>query len=163
VDIAALDRDRLDDLRELYAGLHGHHAGIGTPGLVADRELSWTRRRANYDGWLADGTGFALVALHEGQPVGYAFVRLHAGEDDTFRLGAGHGELYSLAVHPAWRNHGIGSGLLDAVDAALAARGIRALAVSVMTANEDAIRLYRNRGLEPAELILFRFDRGDGA
>ena len=57
---------------------------------------------------------------------------------------------------PGSRGSGIGSVLLDAVDAALRDRAIPNLTVAVMCANEAAIRLYRRRGLIPGELILYR-------
>jgi ribosomal protein S18 acetylase RimI-like enzyme len=88
--------------------------------------------------------------------VGYTFTVLHAGSDDTFPLGAGYAELYTLAVVPESRGLGIGTALLDAVDAALADRGIPNLTVAVMLQNEAAIRLYRRRGLIPGELIMYR-------
>ena len=88
--------------------------------------------------------------------LGYAFTVLHAGSDDTFPLGAGYAELDTLAVLPQSRGSGVGTALLDAVDAALADRAIPNLTVAVMAQNEAAIRLYRRRGLIPGELIMYR-------
>jgi ribosomal protein S18 acetylase RimI-like enzyme len=89
--------------------------------------------------------------------VGYAFVRLEQGADDTFPIGERYAELYSLSVAPEWRGQGLGTRLLDFVDAELASRGIRDLIVSVMLGNTDAQRLYERRGLRPAEIVLYRF------
>jgi GNAT superfamily N-acetyltransferase len=60
------------------------------------------------------------------------------------------------AVLPQSRGSGLGTALLNAVDAALADRAITNLTVAVMPQNEPAIRLYRRRGLIPGELIMYR-------
>ena len=96
------------------------------------------------------------LALQADRLVGYAFTVLHDGTDDTFQLAPRYAELYTLAVAPDARGGGIGTALLDAVDATLDELGITSLTVAVMTDNEAAIRLYRRRGLVPAELILMR-------
>jgi ribosomal protein S18 acetylase RimI-like enzyme len=95
--------------------------------------------------------------------LGYAFTVLHLGSDDTFPLGDGYAELYTLAVLPQSRGSGVGTALLEAVDAALADRAITNLTVAVMTQNEAAIRLYRRRGLIPGELIMYRIGPQPGA
>lgn len=100
------------------------------------------------------------VARRDGRCVGYAFIVLYRGSDDTFPLGAGYAELYTLAVLPEWRGSGIGTALLDAVDVALADRAIPNLTVAVMSENEAAIRLYRRRGLIPGEVIMYRMGSG---
>ena len=50
----------------------------------------------------------------------------------------------------------IGGALLDAVDAELAARGVRDLMIGVMEGNEGARRLYESRGLVPGWRQLYR-------
>jgi ribosomal protein S18 acetylase RimI-like enzyme len=95
--------------------------------------------------------------------LGYAFTVLHPGSDDTFPLGDGYAELYTLAVLPQSRGSGVGTALLEAVDAALADRAITNLTVAVMAQNEAAIRLYRRRGLIPGELIMYRIGPQPGA
>jgi len=88
-------------------------------------------------------------------------VSVHEGRDSTFALGDRHAELYSLVVAAAERGRGVGTMLLDAVDAELAGRGIHALAVAVMESNDAALDLYRRRGLVPTETVLYRFDPPD--
>lgn len=66
-------------------------------------------------------------------------------------------ELYSLSVAQEWRSQGVGTLLLDFVDAELEARAIRDLRVAVTVGNADAQRLYERRGLQPTEIILYRF------
>ena len=62
-----------------------------------------------------------------------------------------------MAVSPGERGSGLGSRLMDTVDAELARRGIHDLAVGVLAGNEDAIRFYERRGLRPGELQMWRF------
>jgi len=95
------------------------------------------------------GAGFLALARNCAGVVGYAFVRLEQGFDDTFPFGERYAELYSLSVAPGWRGQGIGTLLLDFVDAELAARGNRDLTIAVMVGNAGAQRLYERRGLRP--------------
>jgi ribosomal protein S18 acetylase RimI-like enzyme len=54
-----------------------------------------------------------------------------------------------LAVLPQWRGQGVGSALLDAVEARLRELRVEDMVISVVTTNDDAMRLYRRRGAEP--------------
>lgn len=153
--------ERLDDLRDLWLALHRYHAEIGSHPLVANEAASWARRREQYRRWLESGEGFALLAERQGQPAGYTVVHIQDGPDDTYPLGDRFAEIYSLSVLPAERGQGIGSQLLDAIDARLAAMGIRDVAVSAMIENEAALRLYRRRGFVPREIVHYRFGLPD--
>lgn len=150
--------EAVGQVRALWIELHRHERSVA-PGLplITDDELSWRRRRALYDSWLHDEQGFLAIARNGTSVVGYAFVRLQQGSDDTFSIGEHYAELYSLSVSRDLRGQGIGTRLLDFVDAELASRGIRDLIVSVMVGNSDAQRLYERRGLRPAEIVLYRF------
>jgi ribosomal protein S18 acetylase RimI-like enzyme len=156
VEIVPLAAGRLDDLRPLWIELHHHHRAVSPLDLIGDDGASWERRRAMYAGLLRDDA-FAYVADLDGAPVGYAFVRFHPGPDDTFPLGERYAEVLTLAVTAAHRNRGLGGRLLDAVDAELDRRGVHALAIAVMTGNDDALRFYERRGLRAGETYLYRF------
>jgi ribosomal protein S18 acetylase RimI-like enzyme len=150
--------DRVDEVRELWLALHRHHRSVvGTLPLVEDDELSWRRRRALYVDRLQSGTGFLLLAVDGGRPVGYALVCVEDGPDDTFPVGERYAELYSLSVAPELRGQGIGTQLLDFVDRELARRSIADLRVAVMVGNADAQRFYERRGLRLGEIVLYRF------
>lgn len=150
--------EHVDELRGLWLALHHHERRVAPAlPLVSDDERSWQARRRLYTRWLEQDQGFLALARMRGGLVGYAFVRVEEGPDDTFRLGEQYAELYSLSVAPEWRGHGIGTLLLDFVDAELKARGISDLVVAVMVGNSDAQRLYERRGLRPAEILLYRF------
>ncbi len=151
--------ERLDDLRPLWLTLHHHHRDIGSSPLVADDDASWAARRAVYAALIDDDAGFLLGAFVGHDLKGYVAVRLVNGPDDTFPIGARAAEIYSLVVAPSARGRGLGSRLLEAVDARLAALGVTAVSVAAMVENDEAIRLYRRRGFEPREVVLWRFRR----
>jgi GNAT superfamily N-acetyltransferase len=155
-EIVPLEAGRIDALRPLWLELHHHHRAVSPLDLVGDDELSWQRRRAMYLRLLEEDA-FAYLAELDGAPVGYAFVRLHEGPDDTFPLGERYAEVLTLVVTAPHRDQGLGGRLLDAVDAELDRRGVESVAIAVMTGNDDALRFYERRGLRAGEIYLYRF------
>lgn len=147
----------------MFLALHDDHRRLSLVSLTEPDERAWGARAATYEQQFAGGHALLHVARAAGRCVGYAFTVLHAGDDDTFPLGAGYAELYTLAVLPDWRGSGIGTRLLDAVDGALELRAIPNLTVAVMAENEAAIRLYRRRGLLPGEVTMYRIGAPPGA
>ncbi len=89
--------------------------------------------------------------------LGYALVQVRPGPDDTWVTGKLLAELQTLSVAPHARGRGIGSMLLDRVDAELDAAGIGDLFIAALHGNDDAIRLYQRRGLRPVAVHLARF------
>jgi ribosomal protein S18 acetylase RimI-like enzyme len=160
-EITILDPERLDDLEPLWRSLHGHHREVSDLPVVADDDLSWERRRAWYGRLLAGGEAFALVARDGGRLVGYAFVDVRDGDDDTWPYGRRMAEVVTLSVVPESRGGGVGTALMDAVDAELERRGVHDLEIAVMAGNDRARTFYERRGLRVGELLLFRF--GDRA
>ena len=71
------------------------------------------------------------------------------------------GEIESLSVLPAYRGGGLGSTMLDRLEAHLRARGARDLILGVLPGNDDALRLYERRGYRPTWLYLSQFDGRD--
>jgi ribosomal protein S18 acetylase RimI-like enzyme len=157
LQIAPLGADRLSELEPLWLSLHRHHREVADLPVLDDDDLSWQRRYAWYRSRLEAGDAFALVARDDGEPLGYAFVHIRPGDDDTWPVGRHLAELVSLAVAPASRGSGAGTALLDAVDAELARRGVHDLEVGVMAGNDRARRFYERRGLRVGELLLYRF------
>jgi ribosomal protein S18 acetylase RimI-like enzyme len=149
--------ERVDELRSLWLALHRHERRVAPTLPFVEDELSWRRRRSLYLRRLEREQGFLALARNRDGLVGYAFVRTEEGSDDTFPLGERYAELYSLSVADSWRGQGIGTLLLDFVDTEIASRGIRDLIVSVTVGNSGAQRLYERRGLQPAEIVLYRF------
>ena len=148
-------RERLDELRPLWLELHHHHERVSRVQPFVDDETSWAARRRSYVETFDHG-GFALVAEDEEGLAGYAMVRIHEGPDDSWALEARYGEVWTILVTERTRGRGLGSALLDEVDAELARRGIRDLMIGVMEGNDDARRLYERRGLVPGWRQLYR-------
>jgi ribosomal protein S18 acetylase RimI-like enzyme len=148
--------ERLPELRELWLSLHRHHRTTARAAIQPDDDLSWAICRAGYHELMSRGRGFVIVADDDAGPVGYAAVEIHDGPDDTYAGDDGRGEVLTLVVAESERGSGLGSALLDAVDAELAVRGISDQIIAVMDGNGAAQRLYERRGFTVAELILFR-------
>ena len=156
-DITQIGADQLAELEPLWRSLHRHHRATAAVPVLADDDLSWQRRSDWYRSMLATGQAFVLVARAGGAAIGYAYVHIRPGDDDTWPVGAHMAELVSLAVAPDQRSRGIGTALMDAVDAELERRGIHDLEVAVMAGNDRAVAFYQRRGLVVGELLLFRF------
>ncbi len=105
------------------------------------------RRRGAYLEWLAEPAAFVLVAEREGRAVGYVFVRVAVGWSG-WDTGEHIGVVETLAVLPEERGRGVGTRLLDDAERRLAELDIWFFEVSVVAANEDAIRVYGSRSLE---------------
>jgi ribosomal protein S18 acetylase RimI-like enzyme len=147
--------ERIDDLEPLWAALQRHHAELqpeigGAGALPVER--SWARRRGAYLDWLAEPEGFLLIAEREGQPIGYTVTRVAIGWS-VWDTGERLGVVETLAVLPEERGRGVGARLLDAAERRLVDLGVRFLEVSVIAANDDAIRFYEHRGLERAAIL----------
>jgi ribosomal protein S18 acetylase RimI-like enzyme len=108
---------------------------------------------------MAEDEAFLVIAESGSTPVGYAMVHLVRGPDDTWPLADRYADVYSLSVAPDARNRGLGTRLLDFVDAELSRRGITDVQLAVMVGNVEAQRLYERRGFRPAETVLYRFGR----
>ena len=161
VTIARAGAEALDRLRPLWLELHHHHQAVGGPALgpYVDDEESWNARRVLYTEFLAGG-GFAVLAERDGELIGYAMVALKTSAetefDDTWRAGPRVAEIETLSVAAAARGQGIGSALLDRVDAELDAEGVHDVVIAAFATNAGAIRLYERRGFRPASLYLIR-------
>jgi ribosomal protein S18 acetylase RimI-like enzyme len=154
--------DSVDDVRSLWLELHRHERRVAPSIPFSEDERSWRRRRALYEQRLDRRQGLLVLARHVSGVVGYAFVLLEEGSDDTFQLDERFAELYSLSVAPGWRGRGVGNRLLDFVDAELASRDVCDLRVAVTVGNSDAQRFYESRGLQPTEVVLYRFGAKPG-
>jgi GNAT superfamily N-acetyltransferase len=128
-------------------------------GRFTDDDSSWEVRSASYREWLGDPRSFLLIARDEGRPVGYAITRVtESGPEwtDTWRVPPTMAELETLVVLPELRNAGLGTRMLDAVEAELARQGITEVIVGLVAGNHGAQRMYERRGFRPRWLILSR-------
>ena len=154
----------LDRLEPLWLELHRHHQAVGGPALepYVDDAHSWAARRGMYAGFLAAPHGsFVLLAERGGALLGYAMVAISPVEDtwvdDTWRTGPLIAEIETLSVVASARRQGIGSALLDRVDAELARADVADAVVGAFAANTGALALYERRGFRPTWNYLSRF------
>jgi ribosomal protein S18 acetylase RimI-like enzyme len=155
LSVVGVERDRLVDLKPLWQVLYDHHREL-TPHL-ADREVppeqSWETRSRMEAEWLeSEPDSFVLAVEDEsGTMHGYALVRVRpgAGLASSWRVSDPVAELATLVVLPQSRGEGVGSKLLDAVEARLSSSGVGDMVIGVITTNVDAIRLYESRGAVP--------------
>ncbi len=161
LSITRAGAEALDRLRPLWLALHHHHQAVGGErlGPYVDDDTSWTARRALYAEFLAGG-GFAMLAERDGGLVGYAMVAVKTSTetefDDTWVSGDRVAEIETLVVLPEARGAGVGSALLDAVDAELESAGVHDVLIGAFATNTEAIRLYERRGFRPASLYMIR-------
>jgi len=166
VQIAPIGVEEVERLEPLWQRIHAQHQAVAPDrGPYVDEATTWRVRSAVYRECLS-GEGFALVVTEDGSDLGYALVAVSRDDAfwaDTWVVGERVAELESLAVVPEARGRGIGSMLLDAVDAELAARGIVDMVIGAVAQNTEAIRLYERRGFRTAWTVLTRFaSQSDG-
>jgi ribosomal protein S18 acetylase RimI-like enzyme len=160
VEIVRLPAERLDELELLWSALYEHHQSL-TPHLASRaRSLSdaWRDHVALARRWLAEEPGsFVLGAEIDDRLVGYAFVRLVAEKlAASWTISNPYADLTVLSVLPELRGRGIGAMLMDATNTELQRRGIRDLAITVITTNTEAKRLYERRGAVPYTTVLLQ-------
>ena len=93
------------------------------------------------------GDAFALVARARRRRRGLR-LRRHRGSGPRVVHGRLRAELRHLSVAEGERGNGVGSALLDAMDAELERRGVEDVEIGVDTANDDAVRLYERPRLQ---------------
>jgi ribosomal protein S18 acetylase RimI-like enzyme len=153
----------LGALEPLWVSVHHRHAE-SMPELApyVDDGQTWAARGALYAELLAKPDTVLLLAYAGDSAVGYGLAHVMAAGDtwiaDTWQTGDRIGEIESLAVLPEYRGSGIGTRLLDGLEAELAAAGVRDLILGVLPGNTDAIRLYQRRGYRPTWTYLSRLD-----
>jgi ribosomal protein S18 acetylase RimI-like enzyme len=163
VELVRAGPESIDDFEPLWLQLRAHHASLEPDLGIQPRPVSWALRRKLYQAWLGQPDSFAITARKGGSLVGYAVVVVHAGPDDTWVTGDRIAEVESLCVASQERRTGLGSAILDFVDAELASIGVEDIQIGVVAANADAIRFYRRRGLRPWLTIMSRFPAAERA
>jgi ribosomal protein S18 acetylase RimI-like enzyme len=95
-----------------------------------------------------------LAALRRGRVVGYAYGRIEPRDWNTLRDRCGVG--IDLGVEPRARRAGIGAALVDALAAALAARGAPRLVIDVAARNPGARAAFARLGFRETMFELTR-------
>jgi ribosomal protein S18 acetylase RimI-like enzyme len=159
----SIERGEVEDipgLHELWLELHHHHARVGAAvGPYVDDDSSWAVRSSSYREWLSDPRSLLLLARDGSGLIGYALVRvMEAGADlrDSWQVPNVVAELETLIVAERARGAGLGTRLLDEVDAELEQLGIEELMVGLIPGNDGAKRLYERRGFKPRWLGMVR-------
>jgi ribosomal protein S18 acetylase RimI-like enzyme len=159
----AIERGGLEDvaaLRDLWLQLHHHHAAVAPEsGTFVDDDQSWEVRSACYREWLGDPDSFLILARAEERLVGYGLVRVMLADSfwtDTWVVGERMAEIETLVIVPGERGEGLGTRMMDAIDAELERLGIADVIVGLVPGNDGAQRLYERRGYRPRWLVLAR-------
>ena len=105
-----------------------------------------------------------IVAESSMKVVGYIMCRVEFGFSDTrrFRM-ARKGHIVSVAVLPDSRRQGIGRELVQAALKALASNGSEECFLEVRTANEEAVKLYRQLSFDIVRTISHYYHDGADA
>jgi [ribosomal protein S18]-alanine N-acetyltransferase len=105
-----------------------------------------------------------IVAEKERKVAGYIMCRLEFGFSDVrrFRM-VRKGHVVSVAVMPDFRRQGIGKELVLAAMKALELHGAEECFLEVRTANEDAVRLYKNMGFDTSRVAAHYYHDGADA
>ncbi|HEV7938766.1 MAG TPA: GNAT family N-acetyltransferase [Solirubrobacteraceae bacterium] len=152
--VVSVPLESLADLQPLWRALYEYQIEL-TPHLrdrVRPYEQAWHEHQRIKTEWLAsEPDSFVLAAEELDRYVGYAFVRVRPGARFAVSWSASDplAELAILAVLPHARGQGVGSMLLDAVEAKLSELRIEDMVIDVITTNTDAMRLYERRGAVP--------------
>jgi len=105
-----------------------------------------------------------IIAEKERKVAGYIMCRLEFGFSDVrrFRM-VRKGHVVSVAVMPDFRRQGIGKELVLAAMKALELHGAEECFLEVRTANEDAVRLYKNMGFDTSRVATHYYHDGADA
>ena len=108
---------------------------------------------------VADPRSFLLLARADGQLAGYALVRVMEASPeltDSWRVPAVVAEIETMLISAPFRDAGLGTRLLNEIDAELERLEITEVMVGVMPGNDGAQRLYERRGFRGRWLLLAR-------
>lgn len=129
----ALRREMYDDLAAVYpAETAAVEASGGFPAL---------------DGRAGVGVLASALARVDGEPAGFAALRLVDAQLDTLPSPAG--ELRKVFVRPRYRGRGVAEALVAAIEATAAEAGLRSLVLETGVVQTAAVRLYTRLGYGP--------------
>ncbi|MEZ5339059.1 MAG: GNAT family N-acetyltransferase [bacterium] len=153
-------RNALDPDIQAISALHHHSrerlsqfipAGLGE-GFLSERELQQDAELFREQ--LADEDSMLLVAEIDGQFCGFLSAAVQPYEDDL--LHSPYLTVEFLEVTPDMSGRGVGSALLQAVEACARERGIRNIDLSVWQGNPRAQSLYARLGYAPLEIRMYK-------
>jgi ribosomal protein S18 acetylase RimI-like enzyme len=121
---------------------------IAAPPRTEDAYASFIGRQ------IGESSVVLLVAERDGDVLGYAYAGLEG--TDYMSLRGPAGVLYDIVVDPNHRGYGVGRLLLEAILAALKARGAPRVVVSTAEQNEAAQRLFARAGFRRTMIEMTR-------
>jgi len=147
----------LPDCARLGARLSRRHHALDPRRFFSPPDLE-----AGYRWWLGkerrNPKAVVLAAVASGprgeRVVGYAYGRLEPRDWNTLRDACGVG--VDVILEPRWRGGGLGTRLVEALAAALAAKGAPRLVIQVAARNPEAARAFARMGFRPTMLELTR-------
>lgn len=128
------------------------------PGILETERLcfgddSFSERQFRY--LVSRSNGSFFVREEEGRIAAYACLLFHTGTRNV--------RIYSIAVHPEFRNRKIGQAMMDAAMSFALGCGARKITLEVNVSNESAIRLYKKNGFTTCGLLPEYYHDGSSA
>lgn len=115
------------------------------PGEPFDQVLANPRNARFVDGWGRPGD-LGVVAEDDGEPVGAAWLRMHAGEEFAPGYRGDPVAQLAIALVVPYRGRGWGRELLEHLLDEAERRGVHEIQLTVGVANVAAVRLYETMG-----------------
>jgi GNAT superfamily N-acetyltransferase len=149
--------EEIASIEPLWSAIYRQHADLlptldGLP--LRSIEDSWARRRSMYESWLADDTGFLVIAELDDRLVGYAAMHVTDGLT-VWQTGDHIGLWETMSVLPAAMGKGVGTAITNAVLAELQRRGVTELMGKMTEGNPDAQQFFMNKGGMPINRVIF--------
>ncbi|SEP02202.1 Acetyltransferase (GNAT) family protein [Halorientalis persicus] len=149
------DTDAADAIADLWVDLAEEQRDVGSHLRAAENRdtIGENVRRAI----VADGLYVAVAEPDDefdaepGAVLG--FVMFSAGSE-LLATTSTRGTIENLYVRPEYRDRGIGGELIGVAEEKLAVRGVDAVKLEVLAANEAARRFYRRQGYDPHRVQL---------
>jgi ribosomal protein S18 acetylase RimI-like enzyme len=156
----------LDVVRPLWLAMFEWHRSLppeatsAVPARPAAEALELRFERFRRE--LGEGKVTLFLLQDADEPVAFAMIRVRPEGEASFETGDGAVEVDAMAVHPAYRDQGLGSLLLTRVHEWAAERGIGFVTLSVMAGNDEAERFYRRFGMARSVVRMIGPVRGPG-
>jgi len=117
------------------------------PGMEWDGEFAHFRRlyKQHFQNSRSGNTLIWVVENEDGEIVGQVFLSLLSSQSELAD-GIHRAYLFSFRLKPDYRNHGLGSHMLDFVESYLVRRGFDTLRINVARDNVQARRMYERHG-----------------
>lgn len=95
----------------------------------------------------------SFIAEHEGILVGLLLAKL---EYSGYPM-ASAGVIYLVAVNPEYRQHGVGTLMIEALEKLCASKNIKTIRAAIPAKDTHIISYFKNAGFRPSEIL--NFDR----